>query len=405
MAGFLGGAGDRLLSLAERSLPPGITDVETLHRTRAAVAQTWLGVFFTTLFGSLYAVSGSPWSGASILLITAGLLAVPFAIRRGTSVSAIGNTLVCLTWLATFVVASRSGGFTSPAVVWAFLFPLATYAVCGRRSAVVWSILSGLQIGLFFVAEVAGVTFPQDFSPRILSVLRVSGYAGVIATILLLLSVIEAARRAAFDAIDAENRTRERARILDDMHDGVGSQLLGLVIQLRGGTIDPPAMIAALESCLDDLRLIVASLDAGHDDFELALGELRARLEPRCAAAQIELRWHLNLDAAARPDSASAMHALRSLQEMLTNALRHAATARIDVHVGARDGDTSVLEVSVRDYGSGFDPLARSRSGRGLKSLKTRARKLGGNFEIVPADPGAIARLQFRVGAPETRGG
>lgn len=388
-------ARERFLAYAERAIPPGIADVQTIHRTRAAIAQTWLGIGFTAVFGALYGVCGSPWSGGAILLITAGLVIVPYALRQRISLVVIGNALVGLTWIATFIVASRSGGFTSPAIVWGFLFPLATYAVCGRMSAVVWSVLSGMQIGIFFVADLAGVTFAQDFSSRVLSVLRVSGYAGVLATTIVLLSVIEAARRAAFDAIDAENRTRERTRILNDMHDGVGSQLLGLVVQLRGGAVESPKMISALENCIDDLRLIVASLDTVEHEFDIALGELRARFEPRCEAARIELRWDASAVDSIPAGSSCIMHVLRAIQEMLTNAIRHSATTRIDVTVATEKLDEEFVLVVVRDFGCGLPTESRPHTGRGLKSLRARAHKLRGQFEVAAANPGTVARLRF----------
>ncbi len=392
---FVARATETFVVLADRAVPPGVTDLRVIHRIRAAIAQSTIGVVFTVLFGTLYTLSGSPWSGAAILLITAGLLAVPSALRRNVSLVWIGNGLIALTWLATFVVASRSGGFSSPAVVWTFLFPLATYAVCGRRSAHVWSFLSGLQVVAFFLADIAGVPFARDFTPRVLSVLRVSGYAGVIATVLILLSVIEAARRAAFDVVDAENRARERTRILNDMHDGVGSQLLGLMIQLRGGVIDSPRIINSLERCIDDLRLIVSSLDNVGYDFEHVVGELRARVEPRFSAAGIELRWNVDLGPPAiRPDGVCTMQSLRALQEMLSNALRHSGAARVDVSIALSRAEQPMLDVCVRDYGSGFDPSATSKTGRGLKSLRTRAERLGGTLEIRQAGPGALVCLR-----------
>jgi hypothetical protein len=74
-----------LLKLADRFAPAGMTDPLRVQRQRAAVVQSWIGVMFTALFGGLYFVMGSPWSGAAILLITAGLLVTPPALRRGYS--------------------------------------------------------------------------------------------------------------------------------------------------------------------------------------------------------------------------------------------------------------------------------------------------------------------------------
>jgi signal transduction histidine kinase len=380
---------------------PVDVDFGVAQRTRAGIAQTRIGVVFTAIFGALYALCGSPWSGAAILLVLGGLLCVPSALRRNVPIAWIGNGLIGATWVATFVVASRTGGFASPAVVWSFLFPLATYAVCGRRSALIWAVLAALQIGGFFVADLAGVVFAEDFTPRVLSIVRVSGYAGVIATIILLLGVIEAARRSAFDAIDAENRARERGRILNDMHDGVGSQLLGLMVQVRSESIDPAKVVASLETCVDDLRLIVASLDIAEPDLRHTLGELRAGVEPRFAAAGIELRWSVDVETS-RTDGASVMQCLRALQEMLANALRHSGAHRVDVEVRQSGGHSAqILEVAVRDDGKGFDSSQPSKTGRGLKSIESRARRLGGTFTVQPTEPGVTVRFRVPMTRPD----
>lgn len=378
-------------------MPPGVTSPVRFQQTRAAVLQSWIGVFFTAVFGALYAAAGSPWSGGAIGLITLGLLATPSAIRQGASVQRIANGVIGLTWTATLIVSARSGGVASPALVWTFLLPLSVFAVCGRTSAYAWAALAGLQIAGFYAADLLAIPFPQDFTPRVLGILRLSGYAGVIVTIVVIVSVADAARHAVFAAQQADARSSDRARILDDMHDGVGSQLLGVVTQLRAGTIQSGDVIPALESCLDDLRLIVTSLDQPELDFEVALADLRCRMHPRCAAAGIELVWRASHDPGVVVEPAATLHVLRGLQEMLTNALRHSTTARLEVTTAVVASTPPSVEVGVRDFGVGFDLAHPPRRGRGLKSLRARARKLGGELESIPRSPGTELRIRFAL--------
>jgi signal transduction histidine kinase len=394
---------EKLFAIADRFLPQGLSDADGIRKARATVLQSWLGVFFTVVFGAIYAAFGSPWSGAAILLITVGLLIVPFLVKRNVSVLWIGNVLIGQTWLATLIVVTRSGGFPSPALAWNFLLPLCVYPVGGRRAALFWSGASAAQISGFFVAELLGASFWQDFDARTLAILRISGFAGVILATITILLAFESARAASAAVLERAQRALERERILDDVHDGVGSQLLGLIVRSRSKTLPEAELLSGLESCLDDLRLIVDSLESLDQSFDLALAALRARVQARCEAGNIELTWGaIELGSELSPER--SLHVLRALQELVTNAQRHAQTSRIDVSISASTALENGLDVTVRDHGKGFDLSRLSHGGRGLKSLKTRARKLGGELLFEPAQPGTRATLRFaRQAAPETR--
>jgi signal transduction histidine kinase len=256
-------------------------------------------------------------------------------------------------------------------------------------------VAAGAQICLFYVAELLGVEFAQDFEPATLSLLRISGFIGTIVAIISVLLAFESARAASSAAREAEQRAIERRRILDDMHDGVGSQLLGLIVRSRNDSLPKAELVSGLQSCLDDLQLIVDSLEPLEQSLELALGALRARVEIRCEACGIELHWQGPSEIGAELGAERSLQVLRALQELLTNALRHAGTSRIDVEVQRSPTLSDWIEVSVRDYGVGFDLDTTSRRGRGMSSLQTRARKLGGRVSFQRAAPGTVASLCF----------
>ena len=224
----------------------------------------------------------------------------------------------------TFVVAARTGGFQSPALVWSFIHPITTYVACGKRSAQIWAVLCTSQVGVFFVFEQVGVHFTEDLALTTVTVLRAVGFVGCILTNIGLIAAIEGVRVASQEAMDQANRTIERERILGDMHDGVGSQLLGLIIQVRARKIDDQDLLHGLTNCLDDIRLIVDSLDPIERSFNVAMGEFRSRLEPKCSAAGITLDWALDPALPLSPEQ--TLQVLRAVQEMTTNAIRHPRT-------------------------------------------------------------------------------
>lgn len=379
-----------VLRFTDRFVPPAVAsdvDPHERHRLRLALLTVWTGVVFTVGFGALYAWAGSPASSAAVALVTVGLLVTPLAFRRGVPIARIGNAVIAVTWLATAIVVARSGGLGSPILVHVFLFPLVTYAACGARSSIAWAVLSGLQVAAFWTLDLAGVVMPSDFSPRALATLRLAAYGGDLATIVLVLGFVASARRATFAAIDANNRAFERTRILDDVHDGVGTQLTGLLVRVRAGAFDHAELAASLESCLDDLRVVVSSDAAREDDLAGALGEVRARFTPRFDAAKVRSSWSFDPDA--RIDG--TLETIRVLQELLTNVLRHAQATTVTIEVRRAE---DAVELVVRDDGRGFDPDGPP-SGRGLRSMRARARRLGGTLVLSAAEPGTVAVLRL----------
>lgn len=387
---------ERLLAWADTFLPdegPQPLSVDDIRRARVAVAHAAIGLLLTPLMTALHAVLGSPLAALSIACVALGLAPVPWLLRRGVSVVKLTNLMIALAYLATLGVAWRAGGPASPANVWSFLFPLVVYAVGGRISAVVWTALSGALLAGLPLAEHAGVVFPQDFSPGALMALRWMADAGVLGATLALLVVTDGTRTAAVEAQRTAEQALDRQRILDDMHDGVGSHMLGLLVQSRAGTLRDAELVAGLESCLDDLRLIVDSLDPQHASLAMALAALRARVAARCEGLGVTLAWHVDSQETERFTPAEGMQLLRALQELLSNALRHARATHVTVRIAARPSSRG-MELAVLDDGVGLSPEGNP-AGRGMKSLRTRARKLGGALVVEPLSPGLRVAIEL----------
>lgn len=185
----------------------------------------------------------------------------------------------------------------------------------------------------------------------------------------------------------------ERQRIMQDMHDGLGSQLLSSLALVERGELDHVQTGALLRECIDDLRMAIDSL-GGHDDgFALMAGNLRFRMEPRLRAAGITLRWNSRaLDDRWPVPPTCSLPLLRILQEALGNAMRHACATTIEVTLRHDAGGTLELEVS--DDGRGFD-IRQVRPGRGLAGIEKRLRSLGGAMRVISGAGGT--RLQVTV--------
>lgn len=185
----------------------------------------------------------------------------------------------------------------------------------------------------------------------------------------------------------------ERQRIMADMHDGLGSSLLSALVAVEQGKMSHEKVVEVLRECVDDLRLVIDSLEpVGHDLVSL-LATMRYRLGKRLQTGGLKLDWDVQ-DLPPLPwlEPPDALHVLRLMQEALNNVLKHAQASRVRM-VTRHHG--SYVEIRVEDDGAGFDPQ-RAPHGRGLKSQLKRAKALGGMLRI-DSTPGSGTRLSLRL--------
>lgn len=181
----------------------------------------------------------------------------------------------------------------------------------------------------------------------------------------------------------------ERARILQDMHDGMGSQLVTALRLVKRDDADRAVVARTIEEALQDLRLIIDSLDETNQGLLPMLADLRYRLEPRLAELGIGLQWEVQqLPELAGLGPQSALNAMRLVQEALNNAVKHARPTVIEVSVDRREG---AAVIGVTDNGSGFDPETMKKPGRGLPGMHKRAQQLGANLRVEPRNGGGTA--------------
>ncbi len=185
----------------------------------------------------------------------------------------------------------------------------------------------------------------------------------------------------------------ERQRIMADMHDGLGSSLLSALVAMEQGSMSHEQCVEVLRECVDDLRLVIDSLEpVGHDLVSL-LATMRYRLGKRLQTGGLKLDWDVqDLPPLAWLEPPDALHVLRLMQEALNNVLKHAKASRVRM-VTRHHG--SYVEIRVEDDGAGFD-LQNIQHGRGLKSQIKRAQRLGGKLRV-DSQPGMGTRLSLRL--------
>lgn len=189
----------------------------------------------------------------------------------------------------------------------------------------------------------------------------------------------------------------ERARLLHDMHDGMGSHLITALRLAKSEGADCAVVAQNIEEALQDLRLIIDSLDLDKQGLVQLLGNLRYRLEPRLAALGIRLEWDVHpLDELETLTPQVALGVLRIVQEALNNAVKHARPRVITISV-ARENGSAVIGVA--DDGIGFNTDEPHHSGRGLSSMRRRAAQLGATFHVERRDGGGTFAALHLPGA------
>jgi hypothetical protein len=216
--------------------------------------------------------------------------------------------------------------------------------------------------------------------------------------------------REAFESLREQQHTQsvsnERQRIMREIHDGVGSQLVGLLNMVTRTGADPAALRDQVQMALDEMRMAVDSLQPAHDDLATLLATLRYRLQSRLQAAGIEVVW----DVGELPDLQqlsphAALHVQRILLEAFTNVLKHARASQVTVQISWREGfsdDATLVLLRIADNGVGLGTDAPAREsqahGRGLNNMRTRAAAIGASLRVEPSAGGGVCiALEWQV--------
>jgi PAS domain S-box-containing protein len=190
-----------------------------------------------------------------------------------------------------------------------------------------------------------------------------------------------------------EVSNREQQRIGNDLHDGLGQELTGIALLLRG--LENRALREApeLSSSIEEVALLVndaifttralarglspVTFDRG--GITMALDGLAQRLS---AMFHIDVRCEADESLERGLESANALHLYRIAQEAVTNAAQHGQASRVHISLGL-DGERGLLRVE--DNGGGFDAATLQGKGLGLRIMRYRAQMMAGALRIESA--------------------
>lgn len=190
---------------------------------------------------------------------------------------------------------------------------------------------------------------------------------------------------------------QERQRIVREMHDGLGAQLVGILSTIHAPHAGTKSFEQDIQDALDQLHYIMDTMTTEGEDLTTILGQFRFRNESRIQQAGIRLYWNTSPLSSTHWPPQSLIHFDRILREIFTNILKHSGASEVTVESGCTGGQ---CHIHITDNGCGFDPESQAK-GRGLRHLQERANELGIHLDLC-STPGTGTKIHLHWVIPET---
>lgn len=193
---------------------------------------------------------------------------------------------------------------------------------------------------------------------------------------------------------------KERRRIANELHDGIGQSLSAIkfsientLAQIHQGAVDAASqglatMIELTRETIEETRRVVMDLRPSTlDDLGIlpTIGWLCREFQSLHPSLRIE--QDVAVEETDVPDTLKTP-IYRILQEALNNIIKHSQAGKVRIALRKSDGK---LEIEIEDNGQGFNladtaPSLASKTGFGLVSMRERTEMLGGVFFINSAE-------------------
>lgn len=198
-------------------------------------------------------------------------------------------------------------------------------------------------------------------------------------------------------ALDSE--AAERSRLAKDLHDGLGSMLSVVKLNLPQmgdgmvlGAIDVPRFqkaLGMLDESIQELRRVAHHM---MPESLMRYG-LKASLADFCQAIP-GVQFHYFGDESRLPEQTETL-VYRCLHELVNNALKHAEATHINVQLVQ---EPERISFTVQDDGAGFDQHAVSE-GMGLRNIRQRIAVFQGNMDVYSSTQGTEVHVELELKA------
>ena len=326
------------------------------------------------LAGDLVLLVGVLLGRLGWLLRSTAFFAVDLAVAAGLNLWATATLPH-----GTFLLTGRD-------IVWGYGLGVISFWTALRGARTGAALLAGGVVLHLLMVRLNGAAF--DFDGWMTFVARIAWLALAFALAGILVALARQGGRAGVAEGLRAGREAERARLLRETHDTVLQSLEAIALRSGAGDAAPGERLQEIRAtALQQATALRAVLREDTVRQSGLAGGLRAMTEELLRRGVHTELVTGELDGDPPPAVTAAL--VGAAREALTNVAKHAGTGRAVVRAVSR---ADAVEVTVRDHGRGFDPLAE-RAGFGVdRSIITRMREVGGRAELWSA-PGRGTRV------------
>ncbi|MBL7851938.1 MAG: hypothetical protein JNN04_13635 [Cyclobacteriaceae bacterium] len=194
-------------------------------------------------------------------------------------------------------------------------------------------------------------------------------------------------------SFELETKERERSRVARDLHDGVNAHLQAARMALRTKPANADQVEGLLQTTLEEIKTIIYDLTPpGLERFGLMAG-VANYVERMNKTLPLKIEYFSYGTEITHPKI--KLYTFRIVQELITNALKHAGSDHLSLHINSFENSLNLL---FQDHGKGFQ-LQDVPSGHGLMSIETRVRVLGGTSTVSSDASGTVFSIDIPIPA------
>ena len=198
-------------------------------------------------------------------------------------------------------------------------------------------------------------------------------------------------------------RLQERIQLAHDLHDGLGGSLIRsmALVEQAPQPLPNERVLSLLKMLRDDLRQVIDQGSSAGAQVPATPVQWAAPLRHRFTRILDEMGvtslWDMPPHWQGRPSALQCLGLTRLVEEALSNSIKHSRARQVRVECTQPQPNTLLL--CVEDDGVGFDVQAVQHAGLsvGMRSMVTRAERIGGALEVVSSSAGTKLTVKLAL--------
>lgn len=205
-------------------------------------------------------------------------------------------------------------------------------------------------------------------------------------------------QQAVFDALQ-DGQEKERSRLAQELHDGIGAKLSGLKMALEYLNLNATehttlilTVFSGVAETLEEVREISHNLQPYF--FNKSIEQLLLELIEQHNATG-DCSYSLSMDPLETElDENLKLHVYRIIAELLNNIRKHARASLASLQINVEAG---VMEIAVEDNGIGMHTGPHLIESIGLSNIRTRVEVCKGKINIDSSERGTIVIIEIPI--------